>query len=241
MSSVLPDTKLEQIQFCETHVPIWSLTPSAFGLTSQMCVSLTNATKAARDAYSANQTARAVAKGTTTSYTGKTGIMRDLAADMIRSIKTFAELQPDPSAVYGAADIPMPAAPTPLPAPGKPTNTQVTLESSGAITMSWDASNSTASNGGFFNISRKLPGQSGFSTLTGVPGSTTQSRRATFTDISVPTSAAGVGVQYIIQGRRGNLYGEPSDAVTVQFGVDGGGFSVTGATIVAPGVMKLAA
>ena len=45
----------------------------------------------------------------------------------------------------------------------------------------------------------------------------------TFTDATVPTSAAGQGAQYIIQGQRGTLLGEPSDAVVVQFGVDGGG------------------
>jgi hypothetical protein len=37
-------------------------------------------------------------------------------------------------------------------------------------------------------------------------------------------------VQYIVQGRRGTLGGLPSDALIVQFGVDGTGFTVVGET-----------
>ena len=99
----------------------------------------------------------------------------------------------------------------------------LSTRTSGAVTLAWEAANSAAGSGAFFNISRKLPGENSFGPLGGSPGSTTLSRRMTFTDATVPTSAAGAGAQYIIQGQRGTLTGEPSDAVTVQFGVDGGG------------------
>ena len=229
--NVLPNTKLEQIEFCETHVPVWSVSPTTLGLTSAMCTSLLNATKAARDAYSANQTARTAAKASTTLYTGKTGIMRELASDMIRAVKSFADMQPDPSAIYGAAQIPEPAAPTPATAPGKPGNTTVTLEPSGAITISWEAGDAAASSGGFFNVARKLPGQSTFTHFTSANGTTSSNRRMSFTDNTIPTSAAGQGAQYIITGQRGILHGEPSDAIVVQFGLDGNGAIVSGAEL----------
>jgi hypothetical protein len=55
----------------------------------------------------------------------------------------------------------------------------------------------------------------------GAPGSTAESRRASFTDSTVPASAASQGAQYIVEGFRGTRGGEASDAVIVQFGMDG--------------------
>jgi hypothetical protein len=162
--------------------------------------------------------------------------MRSLVADYIRQIKAFAELQPSPALVFAAAQIPEPAAPTPQPAPGKAENISVGLESSGAVTLTWEATDAAASSGAFYTITRKLPGGGGFTQVGGSPGTTQQKRRMSFTDHNVPTSAAAEGVQYIIQGRRGDLMGEASGAVVVQFGVEGQGFNVSGA-----GAMKLAA
>ncbi|MGD9690305.1 MAG: hypothetical protein AB7K52_14200 [Phycisphaerales bacterium] len=88
-----------------------------------------------------------------------------------------------------------------------------------------------AASGAFFNISRKLPGGN-FLPLGGAPGGTPESgRRMFFTDATLPTSAAGEGAQYVIQGFRGTRAGEASDAITVQFGIDGSGATVTGATL----------
>jgi len=104
-----------------------------------------------------------------------------------------------------------------------PTNFQTILEPDGSVTLSWDAANASASTGTFFTISRKLPGQASFVGIGGAPGITTESRRASFTDSTVPASAAAAGAQYIVQGFRGTRSGEPSDAVTVQFGLGEGG------------------
>ncbi len=243
--SILPQSKVEQVQFCESHAPVWAAAPpAAIGLTAAQCTAFstltTNAKKAFNDAQAAKQayraavTAQNAAIGLAISGTGGVGG----AADLIRIIKGFAENSANPGAIYALAQIPEPAIPVPATAPGKPDNILVTLEPSGAVTISWDAANSAASSGGFFNVARKLPGQITFTFLTSVPGSTTQSRRCTFTDFSIPTSAAGTGVQYIMQGRRGLLMGTPSDAVTVQFGVDGGGMTV--ATLTGAG-LKMAA
>jgi hypothetical protein len=118
----------------------------------------------------------------------------------------------------------------------------VTLESSGAVTLSWEATDAAASSGAFYNISRKLPGQSAFTPLGGTSGSTSESRRMSFTDATVPTSAAGAGAQYIIQGQRGTLAGIASDAVVVQFGVDGGpGFTIVSGEAATGNGLKVAA
>jgi hypothetical protein len=119
--------------------------------------------------------------------------MRNQVADLIRQIKAYAELQANPATVYAAAQIPPPAAPTPLPAPGKPTDFAVVLNADGSVTLSWNSSDSAASSGAFFAVSRKLPGQSAFTGIGGAPGSTSESRRPSFTDGTVPASAAEPG------------------------------------------------
>ena len=228
---ILPKTKVEQLQFCESHWPIWNTNAAAIGVSTSQAGLFKTLTQTARTAYDAAQTAKQAYHAAVTNQNQALKLATDNAADLIRVIKGFAELTTNPNAVYSTAQIPPPATPVPTPAPGKPTNVLVALESSGAITFTWEATNSAASAGAFFNISRKLPGQASFLPLGGTSGSTSESRRMTFTDNSIPTSAAGAGAQYIITGQRGTVLGTPSDAIVVQFGVDGLGATVTGASL----------
>jgi hypothetical protein len=217
---IIPDKKVQQVEFCESHWPIWSDSFAQLGLSSAQCLQFKALSSAARAAYDAAQVAKQAYRAAVTAQNAAIAEAVGNAADLIRVIKAFAELTDNPNAVYAIAEIPPPAVPVPAQAPGKPDNLAVNLEPTGAVTISWDSKDSSASSGAFFSVSRRLPGQAGFTPLTGSPGSTSQSRRMSFTDAGVPTSAAGTGVQYIIQGRRGLLMGEPSDAITVQFGVD---------------------
>lgn len=229
--SVIPPNQQEAIQFCESHTPIWSSTPTAIGLTAAQVTALDTLTKAARTAFTAAQNARQASKAATTTLDAAVRSMRLQAADLVRVVKGYAELQNNPAPIYAAAQIPPPAAPSPLPAPGKPQKVSVNLEADGSITLSWISTNAGASTGAFFNITRKLPGQAAFTSIGGAPGGTRESRRASFTDSTVPASAASAGVQYIITGQRGTTIGEPSDAVIVQFGADGTGARVEGAQL----------
>lgn len=231
---IIPETKVEQLEFCESHWPIWLAAAPSVGLSISQVNLFKGLTVVARQQYDAAQAARQAARAATVSQNdalssavGGTGG----ASDLIRVIKAFAEMAPNPDAVYALAQIPPPAPPTPATAPGRPNNMSVTLLPTGAITLAWEATNSSAGSGGFFTVSRRLPGQPSFTVLGGAPGSTRESRTMSFTDSTVPTSAAGAGAQYIIQGQRGTLMGEPSDAVVVQFGVEGPGLTVTGAEL----------
>jgi hypothetical protein len=228
--SVLPQTIIEQIEFCEAHLPVWGEVFTQIGLTSAQVTAFSPKVSAARGAYNAALAAREASKAATTEMRDDAAQMRRNVSDLIRTIKAYAEQQANPNAVYALAQIPPPSLPTPLPVPGRPTNIEVTLLPSGAITLSWDAINAAASSGAFYNIYRKLPGQTSFTGIGGAPGTTSTARRMNFTDSSIPTSAAANGAQYVIQGQRGTQVGEPCDAITVQFGVDGGGgFSAVGA------------
>lgn len=228
---VLPDRDAEFIDFCETHLPIFTEEGSSLGLSPSMLSSFTTATNTIRSSFTAAQAARTASKAATTTLSNDLRSARAVAADLIRTIKAFAENQSNPAAVYALAQIPQPAAPTPAPLPTKPTDINVQLNPDGSVTLSWASQNAAASSGAFFNVSRKLPGGT-FLPLGGAPGGTPESgRRMFFTDATLPTSAAAEGAQYIIQGYRGTRSGEPSDAITVQFGVEGQGATVTGATL----------
>ena len=229
--SVLPSKQADLIQFCELHADVWTTAPAAIGLTAPLVTSLSNAAGAARGTLDKTIAARDSAKAQTILLREEVSDLRSLAASLVAQIKAFADLQANPAAVYSAAQIPEPQPPSPVPAPGQASNVVITLESSGAVTLSWDATNAAASGGAFFNVSRRLPGQSTFVNIGGAPGSTTEARRMSYTDATVPTSAAAAGVQYIITGQRGSTLGAASSVIGVIFGVGGAGATVTGATL----------
>lgn len=220
---VLPDKELQLIQFCEAHNPVWAATPTAIGLTAAQVTALATLTTTARKSYNDAQAAREASKAATTTLHGGTAALRTGVADLLKLIKAYAENQADPSTVYSAAQIPPPAAPSPPPAPGQPTNITVGLNPDGSLTLRWSAVNASPTSGAFFAIARRL-GTSG--PYTGIGGASGGPRgNSEFTDSTVPIGAQQVS--YIIQGQRGTQMGQPSEAINVQFGV-GGGLNVSG-------------
>jgi hypothetical protein len=210
MASVIPTKDLEAIQFFENHLVAWNESPSMIGLTALQCTNLHGLTDAARLAYSNQQAAKDTAAARTTDYHNAVKSMRALGADLVKTIKSFAATTNNP-AVYGLAEIPMPAAPSPRPAPGQPTGFTISLTGSGAVELAWKSTNAA---GGFFTVTRKLAGEDTFE-----PAGTVGKRK--FTDGTIPVGTTGA--TYLVQGFRGNVTGEVSLPVGVQFGVAGGG------------------
>jgi hypothetical protein len=64
--SILPETVIQQIEFCEAHNPVWSAAPAAVGLNALQCTALTTATANARKAFNDAQVARQASKAFTT-------------------------------------------------------------------------------------------------------------------------------------------------------------------------------
>lgn len=223
MAAVLPDKIQDQITFCEQHVGIWTAAPAtAVGLTSAQVSALAAVTQAAREAYDNAQLARLSSKGATSTLNSAMKNLRSEISELVKFIKAYADAQASPGAVYGLAQINEPSPPQPIPAPGKPTDFEVTLQAGGALTLSWSGEYSAASSGSFYNVYRQLPGQEGFTLMGGASGSTSETRRMSFTDATVPSSAAGAGVLYIVQGQRGTTLGLASDILGVKFGLNGG-------------------
>ena len=224
--NVLPATNAALIEFCETHAKVWENAPTAIGLTLAQVTDLFTKTQAAQVEAENAAAARLASKAATAGYNNAVATLRADVAELVRQIKAYADLQSNPGAVYVAAQIPAPQPRSQRPVPTKPDDFLVTLETDGAVTLSWTSENAAASEGVYFNISRKLPGQSVYTPIGGASGITAGNRRASFTDASVPASAAAEGVKYIVQGFKGSREGLPSDAVTVQFGIgSGGGFT----------------
>lgn len=119
-------------------------------------MALSNQAKSARDAYSQAQNTRRASKAATTMLHGNIKSMTTTAADMVKSIKSFASNAADPGTVYAAAQIPAPAAPTPPPPPGLPTDINVGLNPDGSLTLRWRAVDAAPSSGAFFSVMRPL-------------------------------------------------------------------------------------
>lgn len=218
--AVLPPNKIDLIQFCEAHVPIWSAAPTSIGLNAAQCTALDNATKAARLKFNAAETARNASKAATVNYDDSCAILRDVVGLMVKAIKLYADNQANPDPVYAAAQIPAPASPTTNPPPGQPTNFKFEIEPGGLLTFRWKSTNSSGSTGANFSVARRLGPDGPFSVIGG-------SSAKVFTDDSIPFGVNSV--TYIVTPRRNGQTGAPSDMLTVQFGVGGQTFTVTSA------------
>ncbi|MBI5864616.1 MAG: fibronectin type III domain-containing protein [Planctomycetes bacterium] len=94
---------------------------------------------------------------------GAFAALRATAGDDVRLIRAYAESQSKPEVVYNTAQIPPPAAPTPIPPPGQPTDLTVTLApSTGELTLRWKVTNPPGASGTSYIIRRRLPGESEF-------------------------------------------------------------------------------
>jgi hypothetical protein len=214
--STVPVKDLDVIQFFEFHYPVWnSAPPASIGLTPAQLTALDTATKAARNTYTAQQSAKNAAKAATVNFRTAIGALRNSGADLVKAIRAFAQTSNNP-AVYSLAQIDPPAPPAPRPAPGQPNDFTVTLSTEGAIVLKWKATNAAASSGVYFNVRRKLAGDETY-TIIGNTGS------KSFVDDTLPFGTTSA--TYIIQGYRGTQAGEASDQFVVQFGVGGNGFA----------------
>lgn len=224
--SVLPNKSVERIQFCEQHLAIFAANAVAIGTTSAAVTDLTTKTTAARAAFNAQKTAQDAAKDATISYKMALAAMTDAVADIIKSIKVKAATAGD--SVYALASIPVPATPSPKPAPGQPTDLVVTLTQTGALDMKWACPNPAGTSGTIYNIFRRV-GSEGEYTYIGGTGV------REFTDESAPGGAPLL--MYKIQAVRSTAVG-PWATFNVFLGVSDGSAMVESVVNTSP---KLAA
>jgi hypothetical protein len=218
---VQPDSRVQQIEFAESHWPIWNVAPASVGLTPAAVTAIKNAAGSARTAWSKSRDARDASKAATIAYYNETDNMKSLVAEAIKAIRLYAQSTNNPN-VYSAAQIPVPAQPSPLPPPGQPTDVTATVEPTGALTLTWTAT--SEGSGAVYLVRRRLHGQSNFA-LIGAAQPARNSRFKTFTDDTLPAGANDI--DYIIQGQRGGEAGPDSRVFNVTLGGSGAGLMIT--------------
>jgi hypothetical protein len=224
--AVLPKTIGEQLAFSEAHVSAWLAHAAQLGLDESRLAVFSEQIAATRAAYDAALAARAAAEAATTRLHGEAAVLAAQAALFIREIKTTAAASDEPDDILALGRIPPRAADSPKGPPGKASNIEIDLLGTGAVQLSWSARNASASSGAFFDVLRKLPGETSFTSIGACEGTTARTRTITFVDDTLPATAAAQGVRYIIVPRRGANKGEASEAIAVQVGVREPGASV---------------
>ncbi len=201
------------IDFFAAHAAGWVANQASIGITVQQAIDLTTFITTAQQAQLAADTARNTAQAATLDLQTKSADLRTFGGDLVRLIKAYAESQTDPAAVYVTAEIPPPAAPTPLGVPAVPTNLQGEVDNSGAVTLSWDA---TLQGGTQFTIERQL------NPVASAPGTwiTLGNVSAkTFTDSTLPQGFANAS--YRVTATRSGGTSQPTEPTAIYFGVAG--------------------
>ncbi len=225
---IVPDTRLGKIEFYEAKIGPWSTSAAGVGLAPAAVTALSTATLAARAAYNAHIAAIEASKAATQFYYDKVRTMHagpGLGADMIQTIKTFAQTTNNPN-VYVLAQLPGPNTPSEVPPPGTPFDFKINLLQTGAIELKWKCDNPEGSVGTMYEVRRAMNGPTSDYAVVGATGT------KSFIDATLPLGggAGGNPVFYQITAVRSTARGEPANFM-VNFGVGGiggtGGFTIT--------------
>jgi hypothetical protein len=218
MGTNIPASRTASIDWVADRVALWGANAAAIGLTAIEVGALTTLAATAGGAQTDAQIARDDARSATLKFHTDTDAMRASAADLVATIKAFAEKTNDPN-VYVLANV-SPADPhAPLPLPSQPTNGTAELGGNGAITLNFDA---IGPGGTVWQVWRRLDAETQYAFV-----GNADSRTKSFLDATIPAGTARA--QYTIQGVRGRVAGPVSFAITVQFGSAAAGAGAMGA------------
>lgn len=212
---LISDKIAEKIAFYENHTTPWSTSAVAIGTTTTAVTDLTTKTTAARAAFNAQQSAQAAAKAATLTLKMAVDAMARTGSDIIKQIRAKAATAGD--GVYTLAQIPAPALPGPVGAPGTPTGFSVSLGADGTLGLKWKCANPAGAVGTIYQVWRRVNGTPSASVDFAYLGGT--GTRA-FTDTTLPAGSAAV--TYQVQAVRSTSAG-PAAQFNVNFGVSGGG------------------
>jgi hypothetical protein len=231
---IAPKKPAERVQFYRNKTSAtgaWKTNATGIGSTALTIDALNALAEAAQAALDEQAAARAASKTATSNARQAVAAMSEAGADVIAAIK--AKVASTGPSVWTLADLPEPLPPSPVPAPGTPTNFTAQLVQNGAVKIAWDCSNPSSAKGTVYEVQRKVG--TGAWTILGTTG------KRSFDDQTLTAAALASGsVAYQVTAIRSTLSGAPG-VFLVQFGLGGGG-ELT-ATVVAggAGAPKLAA
>lgn len=201
------------LQWCQAHVNVFSTQAANIGLTDAQALAFQAAVAAAAGSLIDVQSAKDASRAATAAATDRFSLLRSSAAEMVRTIRTFAENSGTQAEVYQLAQIPSPATPTPAPPPGQPYMPRVVLLESGAIRLSWKCVNPAGTQGTIYEVRRRLGGQGAFAFI-GASGV------KSFDDATIPAGSSQV--TYEVTAVRSTQRGAPAQ-FNVNFGIGGPG------------------
>jgi hypothetical protein len=196
--------------WCRDHVKPFTTNPTSVGLTPAQAQAFSETYGEALAAINTQSEARLAAETATQTANERVATMKRVASSTVKLIRAFATASTNPDAVYTAAQIPAPDAPSPVPPPGQPNMITVGIQpGSGAITLKWKCENPRGASGTSYVV-RRMIGNTGRFEFVGVTG------KKSFVDT---TFAAGPdSVQYTVQAQRSDRSGPTSEPVIVNFG-----------------------
>ena len=227
--SVVPRKQLEKLEWCESHIAPWTTNAVAIGTTAAEVTAFETKTEAARAAMTAAVAARDAAKNATLALKNAIAAMDIASAGIVKQVRVKAETTNNPN-VYVLASIPAPATPTPVGAPGTPTDFAVELFQDGSLEMKWKCVNPVGCTGVLYQVWRRVGGTGEFAYV----GGTGEKK---FLDNTVPGGSAFF--TYKIQAVRSTAVG-PWATFNVFFGAESNG-TMKASVGEGPGSPKLAA
>lgn len=186
---LIPDKKIEKVQFFENRMSLWTTNAVAIGTTSTDVTAMGTLTTAARAAYNAQQIALDAAKAATETFNNAVDAMGVKGAGIIKQVRTKADVTNNP-AVYTMANIPAPATPQPRGTPGTPTDFSATLHQDGSVELGWKCTNT---GGVMYQVYRSITGSAGTFAYVGGTGE----RKITDSTIPVGTSHLTYKIQAV--------------------------------------------
>jgi hypothetical protein len=226
--SLYPNTIDGKIQYFQSKNTPWAANAVAIGTTTGAVTALATKVSSAQAKLAIAIAAREAAKNATADLKLAVRDMVDAGMDIVKQIRTKAAI--DGPGVYILAQVPAPALPGPVPAPGQPTNFKVTLNPDGTVKITWKCPNPTAAVGTIYQIGRRVGGSGPFN-MVGASGT------RSFVDATVPAGVASV--TYEVVAVRSTAMGTAGQ-FTVNFGVSTAGEAFA-AVAPASGAPKLAA
>jgi hypothetical protein len=220
MSTNLPRTIPELIDWSNVHGPLWVLNGTQIGLSTAQTTVLTGLISAFVKANSDAQIAREASKAATMTLKNAMDSLEATAGNYINTIKSFAETTHNP-AVYSLAQITPDSPRGVVPEPVAPTQFGATINADGSLTINWKVAQPAGVNGVIYTVLRRFENTQPFTVISIPPTS-----KKTFTDTTLPFGTDSV--QYVVQPSRGSVAGPLSNTFTVQFGsvMGGGGLSI---------------
>ncbi len=219
MGDNMPKSISDLINWCNVHVDLWTLNSSQINMAAPTALAFKNAVSAMVTSNAAAEAAREASKNATIVLRGNINIVRTLGSANIASIKGFAETTRNVN-VYALGGVSPSDPPSPVPAPLAPDMFTAGVNPDGSLTIKWKVTQPTGVSNVTYIVSRRINGGGGGAgafTIVANEGS-----NKTFLDKTLPIGVDKV--EYMVQPKRGNVFGAQSNIFTVQFGsVAGGG------------------